>query len=119
MSAIWDDGTDSSSDGQYFRAGSRARYGGGINATTGPPGRGDLHHPVRAVRHHAHPDYFSYGQRGPYVLAGLHPQVHRTRLRIAEHYTNTTGATDVVIAMCHLLGHDFSPQIRDLKERKL
>jgi TnpA family transposase len=33
MAAIWDDdGTTSSSDGQYFRAGGRAGPGGAINA---------------------------------------------------------------------------------------
>ncbi len=32
MAAIWDDGTTSSSDGQYFRAGGRAGAGGSVNA---------------------------------------------------------------------------------------
>jgi hypothetical protein len=32
MAAIWDDGTTSSSDGQYFRAGGRASQGGAVNA---------------------------------------------------------------------------------------
>jgi Tn3 transposase DDE domain len=36
MAAIWDDGTTSSSDGQYFRAGGRAGPGGAVNAATGP-----------------------------------------------------------------------------------
>jgi hypothetical protein len=31
MAAIWDDGTTSSSDGQYFRAGGRAGAGGSVN----------------------------------------------------------------------------------------
>ena len=35
MAAIWDDGTTSSSDGQYFRAGGRAGAGGSINAKHG------------------------------------------------------------------------------------
>jgi Tn3 transposase DDE domain len=35
MAAIWDDGTTSSSDGQYFRAGGRAGAGGSINAKYG------------------------------------------------------------------------------------
>jgi TnpA family transposase len=55
----------------------------------------------------------------PYVLDGLHPQAHRTSLRIAEHHTDTAGATDHVFGMCHLLGHRFAPRIKDLKDRKL
>ena len=35
MAAIWDDGTTSSSDGQYFRAGGRAGPGGSVNAKYG------------------------------------------------------------------------------------
>ena len=35
MAAIWDDGTTSSSDGQYFRAGGRAEAGGSVNAKYG------------------------------------------------------------------------------------
>jgi len=53
------------------------------------------------------------------VLDGLHPQAHRTSLRIAEHYTDTAGATDHVFGLCHLLGHRFAPRIKDLKDRKL
>lgn len=35
MAAIWDDGTTSSSDGQYFRTGGRAEAGGSVNAKYG------------------------------------------------------------------------------------
>ena len=35
MAAIWNDGTTSSSDGQYFRAGGRAGPGGSVNAKYG------------------------------------------------------------------------------------
>ena len=49
MAAIWDDGTTSSSDGQYFRAGGRAGTGGAVNAKYGiDPGVGPLHPRVRA-----------------------------------------------------------------------
>ena len=120
MSAIWGDGTDSSSDGQYFRAGGRAGPGGDVNAKYGiDPGvvlyttqsgqYGTLHTQVISAT----------ASEAPYVLDGLHPQAHRTSLRIAEHYTDIAGATDHVFGMCHLLGHRFSPRIKDLKERKL
>ncbi len=53
------------------------------------------------------------------MLDGLHPHAHRTSLRIAEHYTDTAGATDHVFGLCHLLGYRFAPRIKDLRERKL
>src|SRR5260370_18102109 len=55
----------------------------------------------------------------PYVLDGLHHHAHQTDLRIAEHYTDTAGATDHVFGLCHLLGFRFAPRIKDLKDRKL
>jgi TnpA family transposase len=53
------------------------------------------------------------------VLDGLLHHVHETDLRIAEHYTDTAGATDHVFGLCHLLGYRFAPRIKDLKDRKL
>lgn len=55
----------------------------------------------------------------PYVLDGLLHHTHQTDLRIAEHYTDTAGATDHVFGLCHLLGFRFAPRIKDLKDRKL
>ena len=122
MSAIWGDATNSSADGQYFRAGGRAGPGGDVNAKYGiDPGvvvyttqsgqYGTLHTQVISA----------IASEAPHVLDGLHPHVHRTSLRIIEYYTDTdtAGATDHVFGMCHLLGHRFSPRIKDLKERKL
>ncbi len=120
MAAIWGDGTDSSSDGQYFRAGGRAGPGGDVNAKYGiDPGivlyttqsgqYGPMHTRVISAT----------ASEAPYVLDGLHPQAHRTSLSIAEHYTDTAGATDHVFGLCHLLGYRFAPRIKDLKERKL
>ncbi len=120
MASIWDDGTTSSSDGQYFRAGGRAGPGGAVNAKYGiDPGvvvythvsgrYGPLHTRVISATM----------SEAPYVLDGLHHQAHQTDLRIAEHYTDTAGATDHVFGLCHLLGFRFAPRIKDLKDRKL
>ena len=120
MSAVWGNGADSSADGQYFRAGGRAGPSGDINAKYGiDPGvvlyttqsgqYGPMHTRVISAT----------ASEAPYVLDGLHPQAHRTSLRIAEHYTDTAGATDHVFGMCHLLGYRFAPRIKDLKDRKL
>ena len=40
-------------------------------------------------------------------------------MQIAEHYTDTGGATDQVFGMLTLLGYRFAPRQRDLKDRKL
>jgi len=45
-----------------------------------------------------------------YVLDGL--LYHESNLNIEEHYTDTTGFTDHVFALCHLLGFRFAPRIR-------
>ena len=120
MAAIWDDGTTSSSDGQYFRAGGRAGPGGAINAKYGID-------PGVVVYTHVSGRYDPFHTRvlsatmseAPYVLDGLHHHAHQTDLRIAEHYTDTAGATDHVFGLCHLLGYRFAPRIKDLKDRKL
>jgi TnpA family transposase len=120
MAAIWDDGTTSSSDGQYFRAGGRAGAGGSVNAKYGiDPGAVIYTH----VSGHYGPFYSrvisATMSEAPYVLDGLLHHVHQTDLRIAEHYTDTAGATDHVFGLCHLLGYRFAPRIKDLKDRKL
>ena len=93
--AVWGDGTTSSSDGQFFRGGKRAAPGGDINSRYGvDPGFSfythvsDQHGPchakvISAATHEA-----------PYVLDGL--LHHGSNLNIAEHYTDTGGATDNV-----------------------
>lgn len=120
MAAIWDDGTTSSSDGQYFRAAGRAGAGGSVNAKYGID-------PGAVLYTHASGHYAPFYTRvisatmseAPYVLDGLLHHVHQTDLRISEHYTDTAGATDHVFGLFHLLGYRFAPRIKDLKDRKL
>ena len=119
MAAIWNDGTTSSSDGQYFRAGGRAGPGGSVNAKYGiDPGAVLYTH----VSGHYGPIYTrvisATMSEAPYVLDGLHHHAHQTDLRIVEHYTDTAGATDQ-FGLCHLLGYRFAPRIKDLTDRKL
>ncbi|NLI13425.1 MAG: transposase [Peptococcaceae bacterium] len=40
-------------------------------------------------------------------------------MKIEEHYTDTSGYTDHVFAMFHLLGFRFAPRIRDLSDKKM
>ena len=118
ISAVWGDGTTSSSDGQFFRSGKRGGSAGEVNARYGvDPGFSfythvsDQHDPyharvISAATHEA-----------PYVLDGL--LHHGTSLSIAEHYTDTGGATDHVFALCAMLGFRFCPRLRDFQDRRL
>jgi TnpA family transposase len=120
MAAIWDDGTTSSSDGQYFRAGGRAGVGGSVNAKYGIDPGAVLYTHVSGHHGPFHTRVISATMsEAPYVLDGLHFHAHQTDLRIVEHYTDTAGATDHVFGLCHLLGYRFAPRIKDLKDRKL
>jgi TnpA family transposase len=120
MAALWGDGTTSSSDGQYFRAGGRAGPGGAINAKYGIDPGAVLYTHVSGQYGPFHTKVLAATMsKAPYVLDGLHHHVHQTDLRIAEHYTDTAGATDHVFGLCHLLGFRFAPRIKDLKDRKL
>ena len=44
---------------------------------------------------------------------------HGTDLNITEHYTDTGGATDLVFALCAMLGFRFCPRLRDFPDRRL
>jgi TnpA family transposase len=52
-----------------------------------------------------------------YVLDGL--LENNTILKIREHTTDTHGYTEIVFALCYLLGYYFMPRIRDLKDQQL
>lgn len=118
IAAHWGNGTTSSSDGQFFRSGKRMHAGSEVNARYGgDPGFSfythvsDQHGPfhikvISAATHEA-----------PYVLDGL--LHHGTMLNIAEHYTDTGGATDHVFALCAMLGFRFCPRLRDFPDRRL
>ena len=118
LAAHWGDGTTSSSDAQFFRAGGRGEVGGLVNLHYGrEPG----------VKFYTHlSDQFgpfhtkvidATANEAPHVLDGL--LYHQSSLVINEHYTDTGGFSDHVFAMCRLLGFRFAPRIRDLKEKRL
>jgi TnpA family transposase len=118
FAAFWGDGTTSSSDGQYFRAGGRGEAAGQINAHYG----GD---PGVLFYTHVSDQYAPFHTQvinatvrdATYVLDGL--LYHESDLRIEEHYTDTAGFTEHVFALMHLLGFRFAPRIRDLTDRRL
>lgn len=118
LAAIWGDGSSSSSDGQFFRAGGRGEALGDVNARHGnEPGVNFYTH----VSDQYGPFYAKViaatASEAPHVLDGL--LYHQTGLHPTEHYTDTGGATDHVFGLCHLLGFRFAPRIRDIKNRRL
>lgn len=52
-----------------------------------------------------------------YVLDGL--LENNTVLPIRSHTTDTHGYTEILFALCHLLGFYFMPRIKDLKDQQL
>lgn len=52
-----------------------------------------------------------------YVLDGL--LENNTILQVKKHTTDTHGYTEIIFALCHLLGYEFMPRIRDLKDQQL
>jgi len=52
-----------------------------------------------------------------YVLDGL--LENNTLLEIKEHTTDTEGYTEHIFALCFLLGYQFMPRIKDLKDQQL
>ncbi len=53
------------------------------------------------------------------IEPGRDKAAHGSNLSIAEHYTDTGGATDHVFALCVMLGFRFCPRLRDFPDRRL
>lgn len=118
LSSYWGDGTTSSSDGQRFRATSKAENTGHINPKYGAETGRLFYTHVSDTYAPFNVKVVNVGVRdSTYVLDGL--LHHESSLKIEEHYTDTAGFTDHVFGLMHLLGFRFAPRIRDLGETKL
>ncbi len=114
----WGDGTLSSSDGQHFFTGGRGQHTGRINLKNGTVPSIQLYTHISDQYSPYHVQVINAGVRdATYVLDGL--LYHESDLRIEEHYTDTSGFTDHVFALMHLLGFRFAPRIRDLNDKRL
>jgi hypothetical protein len=92
LSAVWGDGTTSSSDGQFFRSGRRGAAGA-INAKYGADPGQKIYTWVSDQYAPFHNQLISAtAAEAPHVLDGL--LHHGSSLDIQEHYTDTAGATD-------------------------
>jgi TnpA family transposase len=119
LSAAQGDGTMSSSDAQRFKV--RADT---LLASFYPRYYGYYERAIGIYTHVS--DQYSVFDTGViscgprealYVLDGL--LNNNTILKIREHTTDTHGYTEIVFALCHLLGFAFMPRIRDLKDQQL
>lgn len=118
FSAWWGDGTTSSSDGQWFRAGGIGQSAGHFNAKYGNDPGVTFYTHISDQYAPFHTKVINAAVRdATHVLDGL--LYHESELQIEEHYTDTAGFTDHVFGLMHLLGFRFAPRIRDLKDKKL
>jgi TnpA family transposase len=115
---LWGNGTTSSSDGQFFRAGGRGAKRGDVNAHySGDPGSKFY---TWVSDQHGHFHILPMGateDEAVYVLDGLYG--HETRIEIDEHYVDTGGASDHVFSLFTLGGKRVTPRLRDLKDWRL
>ncbi len=118
LAAYWGDGTTSSSDGQYFRAGGQGQAAAQVNLHYGPdPGVKFYTHISDQFGPYHTKVIAATTSEAPHVLDGL--LYHESSLIIREHYTDTGGFSDHIFGICHLLGFRFAPRIRDLKDKRL
>jgi TnpA family transposase len=90
FAAHWGDGTTSSSDGQYFRAGGRGEAAGQVNARYGQEPGVTFYTHLSDQYAPFHTQVISTTVRdATYVLDGL--LYHESDLRLEEHYTDTAG----------------------------
>jgi TnpA family transposase len=114
----WGDGTTSSSDGQRFKTTGHAGERGNINPKYGSDPGVQFYTHISDQYAPFHTKVINIGVRdATYVLDGL--LYHESDIRIEEHYTDTSGFTDHVFALMHLLGFCFAPRIRDLADKRL
>lgn len=118
LAAHWGDGTSSSSDAQFFRAGGHGEATSHVNLHYGqdPGVKFYTHLSGRFGPYHTNV-IAATANEAPYVLDGL--LYHESSLVINEHYTDTGGFSDHVFAICRPFGFRFAPRIRDLKEKRL
>ena len=118
LASQWGSGRTSSSDGQAFPIAFRKPVIANINAKYGRD-------PVAQFYTHVSDRYTPFHTKAisstvrdaTYVLDGLLD--HQTDIEIEEHYTDTSGYTEHIFALCHLLGFRFAPRIRDLSDHRM
>ena len=119
LSAVWGDGSASSSDGQRFGI-----QASSLLASFYPRYFGYYDRAI-TVYTHVSDQYSVFGARAIscflreaiYVLDGL--LENDTLLHPREHYTDTQGYTEHLFGLCYLLGYAFMPRLKDLADQQL
>jgi len=115
--SYWGDGTTSSSDGMRVTTSVPSLYGD-TNPHYGFGKGSTIYRFVSDQFSSYHVNVITTNSRdATHVIDGL--LHHETDLEIHEHYTDTAGYTDQVFGLCHLLGFQFAPRIRDISDAKL
>jgi len=119
LSKVWGDGKFSSSDGQRYRIRSSS-----ILASFYPRYYGYYNKAVSIYTHISDQHSVFSSQviscsvrEATYVLTGL--LSHGSDLQIDTHTTDTHGFTELVFALCYLLGFSFCPRIKGIKYQQL
>ncbi len=118
FSALWGDGTTSSSDGQRYQAGGHRSSTEQVNARYGREPGVTFYTHISDQYGPFHTKVINSTVRdATHMLDGL--LYHEAELDIQEHYSDMQGYTGQVFAMTHLLGFRFAPRIRDLGDKRL
>jgi len=118
LSSYWGGGTLSSSDGQRFPTSGKVRSAKALPNYFGY-GKGLTHYTNTSDQ------YSQYGSKcissterdATYVLDEIIG--NETDLVILEHTTDTAGYSDLIFALFDLLGMEFCPRLRDIKDQRL
>ena len=118
FAAVFGGGRVSSSDGQFFRAGGFGRDAGSLNAHYDKK-------PGYKIYTHLSDRYAPFftkliaatSSEALHVLDAL--LYHQSDIAIDRHHTDGGGDSELVFALCALLGFQFAPRIPDLKHRRL
>jgi TnpA family transposase len=116
LSAVWGDGTVSSSDGQRFGLQASSLLGSLYPRYFGYYDKAVTVYTHIADQHSVfHTQVIACGLReATYVLDGL---LHNhTVLRPKEHFVDTHGYTDQLFGLCHLLGYSLMPRLTVSKQ---
>jgi TnpA family transposase len=118
FSQVWGSGLLSSSDGQRFPVSGKNRHARAFPPTLGyGQGLTFASWPSDQLSQYGSKPVIITARAATYVLDAL--LGNATELAMVEHTTDTAGATEIIFALCDLLGLRFTPRLRDIGSRRL
>lgn len=117
FSQYWGRGNTSSSDGMRIKSGSES-INSGYNPHFGLDKGVTIYRFVSDIYCAFYSTVNNPNVRdGLYVIDGY--LYHNSELKIHEHYTDTAGYTEQIFALTPMMGFNFAPRIKNLKDAKL